>query len=226
MPKRLEIAGERYGRLVALRFDRMVNYKSFWWFRCDCGKELSAMTSNVRRGNTTSCGCYHSELMSVVKTTHGHRRGGKTTLTRKSYEHAKSRCHCPTNHKYQQYGARGILMCDEWRNDFLAFVRDMGEAPPGTTIDRIDNDKGYEPGNCRWATPHQQSRNLRTNIWVEYDGRRMILKDFAATMGVDYLLLYKRVRRGQTPLEAATRLATGPSAQRRDRLQSHPVSGQ
>jgi hypothetical protein len=208
LAKLMDVTGERYGRLVALKFDGVKKGRTWWLFKCDCGAEVARELWNVRCGNTSSCGCLHTEVTKRVKTIHGHRvkAQGKSSRTLKAYQHAKSRCFCPTNNKYYLYGARGITMCAEWANEFSAFLRDMGEAPPGKTLDRIDTNGNYEPGNCRWATPREQSRNLRKNIIVEHEGQRMILKDFAALMGVNYLLLYKRFRRGQTPHMAALAL--------------------
>lgn len=98
-------------------------------------------------------------------------------------------------------------MCPEWANDFLAFLRDMGECPPGLSIDRVDVNGHYEPRNCRWATARQQARTRTDNVLVEHDGVTYILKDFAALMGVGYKALHARVKyRGQTPIEAVQAL--------------------
>ena len=96
---------------------------------------------------------------------------------------------CTSRHNAEHYRDRGITVCDRWRK-FRHFLADMGERPKGTSLDRIDNDKGYEPGNCRWATRTQQMRNKRTNVTVEYGGRRMCLTEAAEIAGADY----KRVR--------------------------------
>lgn len=85
-------------------------------------------------------------------------------------------------------------MCDRWKNDFGAFLEDMGECPPGRSLDRINPNAGYEPGNCRWATPHEQARTRTDNVFVEHDGQRIILKDFASLMGVDYKALHSKVK--------------------------------
>lgn len=98
-------------------------------------------------------------------------------------------------------------MAAEWANDFARFYAAMGPCPDGMTLDRIDVNRGYEPGNCRWATSGQQARNRTDNVYVEYAGERMVLKDFAAKMGVNYKSLHQRVRyRGQDPIAAAAAL--------------------
>ena len=95
-------------------------------------------------------------------------------------------------------------MCPEWREDYARFLADMGECPPGKSIDRIDPHKGYEPSNCRWATDHEQARTRTDNVWVEYNGKPLILKDYAAAIGVDYKRLHGRMKRqGETAYQAA-----------------------
>lgn len=106
---------------------------------------------------------------------HGHSRHGKQSKTLKSWLNAKARCFCKTHPKYAQYGARGITMDAEWVNNFNSFLRDMGECPPGLSLDRIDNDGNYQPGNCRWATPSQQTRNRRATLSVVAGGMEMPL---------------------------------------------------
>lgn len=113
----------------------------------------------------------------------------------------------PKDAKFPNYGGRGITMCADWVADFANFLRDMGECPPELTLDRIDVHKGYEPGNCRWATASQQARTRTDNVLVEYNGSTMVLKDFAAYMGVNYKSLHQRVKyKGQSALEAAVQL--------------------
>jgi hypothetical protein len=124
----------------------------------------------------------------------------------KARDHAKSRCTNPRDPKFPNYGGRGIRMCARWAESFEAFLADMGQRPAGTTLDRIDVDGNYEPGNCRWATPAEQARNRTDNVIVEINGRRMVLKDFAAAMRVSYKALSARVRKGQDPHAAAAAL--------------------
>lgn len=94
-------------------------------------------------------------------------------------------------------------MCERWMNSFEAFLEDMGERPEGASLERIDNEKGYEPGNCKWATWLEQSRNRRDNVFVEFEGRRYILKDLASALGVDYKRLHNWYRTKKLPLEEA-----------------------
>lgn len=102
-------------------------------------------------------------------------------------------------------------MCARWADDFAAFFADMGQCPPGLTLDRIETDGNYEPGNCRWADMPTQVRNKSTNVWVEFEGRRLILKDYAAAVGVDYKSLHRRVRtRGEDVFDATLALRARP----------------
>lgn len=199
----LDITGERYGRLTAISRGEAAGRRTKWNFRCDCGAEVSRLLENVRTGETQSCGCLRKEITRERSMTHGHSIGRKMSRTLKSYQHAKSRCFNPGDEKYPIYGGRGITMCSAWAGDFSRFLLDMGECPPGRTLDRVDVNGHYEPRNCRWATARQQARTRTDNVIVDHNGQRMILKDFAALMKVGYKALHARVKyRGQTPHEA------------------------
>lgn len=121
---------------------------------CECGSVCKKRASYLRAGQTKSCGCKRSYLISKKATTHGQRSTGAY----KSWNAMKQRCENPKNPAYKNYGAKGILFCKKW-NEFVGFLDDMGERPVGTTLDRIDNSKGYFKENCRWATKVVQSRN-------------------------------------------------------------------
>lgn len=202
----LDITGQRYGRLVAISREPSGRHTK-WRFRCDCGNETSIYLDAVRAGRSTSCGCFRTDLIRERSLTHGHKVGRKTSRTLKAYQHAKSRCENPNDPKFDNYGGRGIIMCQEWRESFETFLRDMGECPPRMTLDRVNVDGHYEPRNCRWTSHRQQARTRTNNVLVEYEGRHVILKDFAALVGVNYKALHARVKyRGQSPVDAATQL--------------------
>lgn len=157
---KLDMIGKRFGHLVCLRMADRLDHKSrlLWWFLCDCGTECEKSGISVRYGDTVSCGCFHrQQINSLGKVTHGR---SKTSLY-KAWNSMNQRCHNPNVDEYKYYGARGISVCDRWRFSFTAFLADMGERPKGLSIDRINNDGNYEPGNCRWATIHQQAMNKR-----------------------------------------------------------------
>lgn len=122
-------------------------------------------------------------------------RDGNTTGTYRSWSALNSRCRNPNHHAYPNYGGRGIKVCDRWR-DFENFLEDMGERPENTTIDRIDNDGDYRPGNCRWATRAKQASNMSINIKVEVDGKTLHLSEAARTKGIKPDTAFKRYQSG------------------------------
>ena len=121
-----------------------------------------------------------------------------------SWSCARARCYDQSNEKFASYGARGIRMCDAWRDDFHTFLRDMGTAPSGCTLDRIDVDGNYEPDNCRWATPTQQANNRRCNIVLEFQGRSQTVAEWAHELGLPDKRIYARVKRGWSPERCLT----------------------
>src|SRR5262245_44169457 len=158
MPTLVNITGQRFGRLVALhRAGTTKNGKAVWLCRCDCGNELTADGSNLRNSNTQSCGCLQHEKVTQLSTIHGAAKRGSLTRTYISWAQMLQRCR---DTKRKNYGERGITVCSRW-SSFENFLTDMGERPPGLSIDRIDNDGNYQPDNCRWATPKEQRQNQR-----------------------------------------------------------------
>lgn len=125
----------------------------------------------------------------------------------------RKRCLNPATGNFKEYGGRGIKVCERWLNSFDNFLADMGERPPGTSLDRIDNNGNYEPANCRWATPKTQATNRRNSITVQYDGREISLGEYAAIRGVKYHSLHARITRcDMTPEAAADHLSDLPRA--------------
>lgn len=159
-PKSAVVAGDRFGRLVAIEPAGFATYgrnMRTTLCRCDCGTEKVLPNHSLRAGQIRSCGCLAVEKSQEPRT-HGHTRGGWSP-TYSSYMNAKCRVTYPSNPGWARYGGRGIDMCARWRKSFVAFLEDMGERPDGMSLDRIDPDGNYEPGNCRWATTQQQNAN-------------------------------------------------------------------
>ena len=135
------------------------------------------------------------------------KHGGKHTRLYTIYLDMKKRCYYAGYNQSQYYGARGIGICEEWRTDFVAF-RSWAIAngySDGLSIDRIDTNKGYEPSNCRWATPREQARNRRNNILIKTDGRTICLMEWCQTHGVKYSTMLHRLKNGWTQEEATSR---------------------
>lgn len=170
---RVDYSGRRYGRLSVVSMVYETGKDAKARCLCDCGAEKTVIAYNLKSGNTESCGClarertaelnrasFRGEIMGKANRTHGYSR----TPTYASWRDAKKRCYSPQNKRFAEYGARGIGMCDAWKCSFEAFLRDMGERPKGMTLERVDVNKGYEPGNCTWATPTEQAQNTRANV--------------------------------------------------------------
>jgi hypothetical protein len=128
------------------------------------------------------------------------------------------RCYDANSASYDRYGANGIGVCDRWRESFENFLADMGERPDGATIDRIDNARGYEPGNCRWATTAEQARNRTDNHTLTFNGRTMVMTDWAAEIGISVFTLSDRLRRGWSVDRALTTPVGNNGGRRRKQL--------
>jgi hypothetical protein len=195
--RRIPMMGLRFGRLLVIKRAKSVRGKFRWICRCDCGATATRDGSALRYGHVKSCGCLSRETAAARMTTHGH------TINKKGYtsEYArwcsmKERCGNPKTKSYHRYGGRGIKVCKRWAASFEAFYADMGQVPPGKSLDRIDNNGNYEPGNCRWATKHQQAANARNAKIVQHDGRALCVSEWARILGIKTSTISQRLRLG------------------------------
>jgi len=189
--------GKRYARLTVLRQIGVDLYLAL----CDCGSEHTVHGWNIRNGKTKSCGCMRRKkdqtrpLKHDVPNKAGLRAYG---IWRRMHE----RCTNPKDRSFRHYGGRGIDVCARW-DDFAAFLKDMGESPSRAhSIDRINNDGNYEPGNCRWATAAEQARNTRQNVFLTFSGKTQCMSDWARELGVPVPTLHNRLSRGWSPERA------------------------
>lgn len=156
--KRIELAGRTFGRLRVIG----PTVKSRWACQCSCGKSIQALGSDLRRGQVKSCGCLRRETARATGKA-GTRHGQSYTKVYQAWRSMKKRCYSRRDKDYIHYGARGIKVCDRWLESFDNFYADMGDAPKAGRLGRIENNKGYAPGNCQWESHLQQNRNRRFN---------------------------------------------------------------
>lgn len=188
-----KFVGQRFGRLIVKSFSRAKQNEVTAHCDCDCGKTVVTRFTYLTNGHTKSCGCLSAKNSSERRKTHGKSR----TAEYISWTAMIGRCLNQNNHAYDKYGGRGIYVCGRWRHSFPRFLADMGSRPsPSHSLDRINNNGPYSPSNCRWATPTQQNRNKRMNVVLDFDGRKMVLKEWADYVGVNYKTASARRRKG------------------------------
>lgn len=196
-PKAKNHAGKRFGLLTVSQYAGKDKYgKSLWNCVCDCGKEIITLANTLISNKAISCGS-----CSKKSRTKPYR---KTPLYRK-YWSMIDRCQNKSSKVWDRYGGRGIKVCERWRKSFDAFVEDMGVPEPKMTLERIDNNKGYSPENCRWATMQEQQRNRRDTVWLTFNGKTKCLADWAETLSVSPQAIGYRLRSGYSVEEALSK---------------------
>lgn len=207
--RRLDISGQRFGKLVAIeRSERKTTKGQYYWIcKCDCGNYTEAVPSNLKHGHVTSCGCVsrqsHSDVMKRWHDEHPENRqthGLSSTRLFVVWADMRARCGNENSTNYRNYGGRGIKVCDEWADDFAAFYEWACKngydetAPRGVcTLDRINTNGNYEPSNCRFVDAKQQANNRRENRYLEIGGEKKTVSEWAERCDMPYATLYHRV---------------------------------
>lgn len=207
MPKKLELTGKRFGRWIVIEeYGIRTKCGEIQWIcKCDCGKDGIVSSGSLNCGNSKSCGCFFIDQTTVRLTTHGCSKKGKRKREYDAWMTMRYRCNNPNSKSYSNYGGRGIIVCDRWNESFEDFYKDMGSKPTSKhSLDRINNDGPYAPYNCRWDTNEIQSRNKRSNRWVEFEGIKLIISDWAKRLGITHKRLSYHLSAGKGIKEIIT----------------------
>ena len=186
-----DITGNKYTFLTVLGY--IGNGK--WHCKCDCGKDKITKTTKLNTGHVKSCGCLAKS--NAIK------HNAINTKEYITWANVKARCTNPNNNAYKNYGERGITICKEWLNSFETFYNDMGNCPESFSIERVDNNKGYNKNNCIWASPKTQSMNRRSNFIVKYNNVEKPLKQWCEDLNLNYKKVFARIKQLGWSIEKA-----------------------
>lgn len=192
-----DLTGKTIGCLFVLSRDLITRsqidrQRTRWFCKCVCGKILSVVSDALNRPKPQqSCGCQSKDNLGKATFKHGGRSNRKFTREYRSWTLAKNRCFNINSDKYHYYGGRGITMCDQWKKSFIQFLYDMGEAPNGYTLDRIDVNGDYTPSNCKWSDRKNQAINRRNTILINCNGYSKTINELCTELGIKYSTAYK-----------------------------------
>ena len=193
MPRKLSLKGQKFGRLIVVELgERTRSGRYKWLCKCECGNLKNIVGTDLKNGHSSSCGCLQSDVAKEYNTIHGNRYSAEYS----SWADMKKRCTNPNSENYKNYGGRGIKVCDRWLHSFENFYADMGPKPgPEYSLDRYPNNEtgNYGPTNCRWGTDEEQCKNRRSNRWIEFDGIKMVLSDWARFFEVSHSTLFEHL---------------------------------
>lgn len=199
-----DITGQKFGRLTALYKLHNTTGNTKWLCICDCGNFAEVTISNLTTSHTKSCGCYQIDM--AIK--NGTKHGKYNTRLYKIWQGMKDRCYNKNIIAYKDYGARGIIICDAWRNNFTNFYdwAINNGYKDNLTIERVDVNGNYEPENCCWATPTQQARNRRNTKYITYHDETKPLAEWCDILNLNYDMVYDRIYQYHWSIEEALTL--------------------
>lgn len=189
-----DLTGQRFGRLLVLKLAGKSNDNHYKWLcQCDCGNTKIIIGRDITSGKTKSCGCFARQLTSIRTLKHN-MHGTKIYHI---WISIKQRCNNSNNHKYKDYGGRGIKICKGWENDFMSFYNWSinNGYKEGLSIDRINNDGNYEPQNCRWVTMKEQANNRRNNHYIVYKSEIHTITEWSRIIGISSSTIQRRIKK-------------------------------
>lgn len=201
MSKFIDLTGQRFGRLIVIKQVGKNKWgRTNWLCLCECGRETLVCTGDLNIGRTKSCGCLRKEKCDIANTTHGYSK----EKIYKIWAAMIQRCTNPNNKQWKDYGGREIMVCERWIKP-ENFIKDMIKKwKPGLTLERRNNDKGYFPENCYWATWEEQQRNTRKNHLITCFGKTQCIAAWSEETGIPTKIISWRIDRGWTPNRALT----------------------
>jgi len=193
MSKFIDLTGQKFGRLTVIkRVENDKRLKASWQCKCVCGNIKSILSQSLISGKTKGCGCLNS--------THHMTK----TPEYVAWQDMRNRCYREKTTKFKHYGGRGITVCDEWRNDFMAFFKHIGPRPTNEhSLERINNNGNYEPNNVKWASQMEQCNNKRNNCTITLHGHTMTLRQWSCFTGINYGTLHSRINESCWPIAKA-----------------------
>lgn len=209
--KKVDISNQKFGRLLVIERTKNVSSKTAWKCLCDCGNIAYVTTSNLTCNRIKSCGCIKREMLKNRNITHNQRH----TQLYEVWKAMKQRCYNPKSQAYNNYGARGIKVCQEWLNNFQSFydwsygngynLNNQNDEKNKLTIDRIDVNGNYEPNNCRWVNRKEQANNMRHTKHITINGETKCLAEWCRVLNVNRWTYHNRIKNGMSPEEALTK---------------------
>ena len=196
------ITGQKFNRLTVIKYLYTKNKRAYWLCKCACGNEIVVPTTALKSGNTKSCGCLHIEqtkinISKAIKKQTKYKSKAEKDIGKK-YTSIKQRCNNPNCKAYKNYGGRGIIMCDEWANNFKTFYcwAIANGYKEGLTIDRINVNGNYEPNNCRWVSNLKQQNNKRNSHYIIYDNKKLTCSEWARELNIPVGTILYRISKG------------------------------